>query len=90
MIVEVRHVRAGKEEAGGGFVSHQISGDLMLHKGVEGHVVIERFNDPVAVLPSAVAFGIVLKAVSICVARQIQPPLRPVLAIARRGEEAVG
>ncbi len=90
LIVEVRHVRAGEQEAGGGFIPHQISRDLMLHEGIERHVAIERVDDPVAVLPRVFAFGVVLKAVGVCVAREIQPPLCPVLAVARRGEEAVG
>ena len=89
LIVEVRHVRAGKKEAGGGFVPHQISCDLMLHKSIKWHVAIERVDDPVTVLPGVFALGVVFKAVGVRVTRQIQPPLRPVLTVARRSEQFV-
>ena len=90
LIIEIRHVRAGEEEAGGGFVPHHISRDLMLHEGIKRHVTVERVDDPVAVLPRMLALSIVLKSIRVRIAREIKPPLRPVFAIPRRGEEAVG
>jgi hypothetical protein len=89
LFVEVRHVRAGKEESRGRFIAHQIPSDLLLHENIEGHVVIERVDDPVAILPGAVALGIVFETVCFREACEIKPPLRPVFAVARTGEQFV-
>jgi hypothetical protein len=83
LFVEVRHVRAGEEKARGRFIAHQVACDLLLDENIEGQVAVQRVDDPVTVLPRTAALGVVFVAVRFGEAGEIEPPLRPVLAVAR-------
>ena len=74
-------------EAGGdplvlGGVGEHVAGDLLDGELVEGHVAVERVDDPVAVFPDFAAI-VLFVAVGIGVARQIQPRAGPALAEVR-------
>ncbi len=83
------------EVVGGGVRVHQVAGELHLDKLVVGKVVVDLFDDPVAVDPGAVerhvatAAGIEAADVVVAVAGHVEPVAAPALAIGRRGEEAV-
>lgn len=57
----------------------------MVHELIERHVLVQRLDDPVPILPRPSAFFIKLKAIRLREAGEIQPPLRPVLAVAWGG-----
>src|SRR5207245_1044764 len=80
-------------EAGGDAVVHgrireQVSGDLLDRELVEGHVGVEGVDDPVAVGPD-LARAVLLVAVGIGVAGEVEPTAGPALAVVGAGEEAV-
>ena len=84
LVVHVRHVRPGQQEARGGLRAHQISRNLLLHKLIERLVCIQRLDHPVPILPSPAPLFIILKPIRLREPSEIQPPLRPMLAIAGR------
>jgi hypothetical protein len=67
----------------------RIASDLLLHKLIERHVLVQRLDDPVPILPGAAPLGIVLKTIRLREAGEIQPPLRPVFAVAWDWPEAI-
>ena len=73
------HVRAARSGPG---LREQISGELFAGELVEGFVLVERPDDPIAPRPDA-AGAVLLEAVGIGVAGGVQPPARPLLAVVR-------
>ncbi len=69
-------------------IGQQIAGELFNQELVEGLVGVEGVDDPVAVGPD-LAVVVEVQAVGVGVAGGVEPGTRHVLAIARRGEEAV-
>ena len=69
-------------------VRQQVAGELPRDELVEGEVLVERLDDPVAVRPHG-AVAIHLVAVRVGEAREVQPVGGHPLAVARRGEETV-
>ena len=69
-------------------VREQVTGELLDGELVEGHVRVERIDHPVAPRPIA-ASRVGLKAISIAVARAVEPPHRHAFAEVRRGEQLV-
>ena len=68
-----------------------VSGELVFHKLVVGHVVVQRLNDPIAIAVG-VREPVVTPACSVTfgirVASHIEPMARPAHAVLRTGEEA--
>ncbi len=62
---------------------------LLEHEAVVGHVLVERLDDPVAVLPGAVLDAVALEAVGLGVAHEIEPVPPPLLAVVRAGQQAI-
>ena len=80
-------------EAGGdalfvGGRGQHVAGDLLDGELVERQVAVERVDHPVAVPPHR-AEGVLLVAVAVGVAREVEPGAGPALAVVRRGEQAV-
>ncbi len=69
-------------------VGQEVAGELFDRELLEGHVAIERVDDPVAPRPEAAA-AVLLVPVRVRVAREVEPSLRHALGVALRGEEAV-
>ena len=93
-IAVVVFVDAEREVAGGdacvGCVRPQfVAGDLLLHEAVVGFVGIQARDDVVAVAPRVRAVVVGAEAVALGVAHEVEPMPRPVLAVARAGEEPV-
>src|SRR5438105_4801982 len=63
-----------------------VTGDLFAHETVVWLVVIESFDDVVAIAPDIGPRGVGLEPVAIRVACHIQPMASPAFAIGRRGE----
>ena len=55
---------------------------------IKWHIIIERFNHPVAIRPNGSRI-VFLVAICVGVACQIEPFTSPALAILRRGEQAI-
>ena len=71
-----------------GGVGDQVAGQLLDAEAVERHVAIEGVDHPLAPLPHT-ALGIDVVAVSVGIARQIEPLHRHALAELRQGQQAV-
>ena len=73
---------------------HQIAGDLMDDEAVEGHVLIEGPDHPVAVAPglerlaNGVA-GLGVAVMEVGVAYHIEPVAGPALSVCGRGQQPV-
>ena len=65
----------------------QVAGNLLAHEPVVGHVVVERVDDVVAVLPCVGVPVILVVAGGVGVAGDVQPVPAPALAVQRGGEE---
>ena len=97
----IPYPRGSAEEAcrleivGGGFLVEQVAGELHLQEMVVGHVVVEGFDDPVAIDVGAIerhvaaATRIEAANVVVGVARDIEPVPAPAFAIAWRGQQAI-
>ena len=81
-------VEAGGDDVVGHSVGQEITGDLPDRECVERHVVVERLNHPVAIRPDR-PLAILLVAVRVGVAGEIEPAAGPPLAIPRAGKQAV-
>ena len=66
----------------------KIAGELFDGELIEGHVRVQRIHHPIAPRPHR-TLGVALEAVSIGVAREIEPVPSPAFAVAGRGEEAL-
>ena len=73
---------------GGRGVRKHVARDLLDREPVEGHVRVEGVDHPVAVGPDRAAV-VLLVAVGVGVAREVEPVARPALAVVRRGEQAI-
>jgi hypothetical protein len=62
-----------------------ITGNLPADELVVGQIVIERANDEIAVMVSALAIIVVLESAALRESRNIQPMPRPSFPVARRG-----
>ena len=84
----VQAVKSGGENLIVGRFGQEVAGELRGDELVEGKVVVERFDDPIAPRPH-LALAIHLEAVAVGVARDVQPVHGHAFAEVRRGEEAV-
>src|SRR5690242_14771903 len=66
----------------------QITGELLDRELIERHVRIDRVDHPIAVRPDR-TIAVLLVAIRVGVAREVEPLARPTLAILRRGKKAV-
>ena len=94
LVGTVHHIRAEKIEAGGrerlGVAGPEfVAGDLLADKTVVRLIVIEGANNVVPVTPRMRAYGIVLKAIGLGEAGEVEPVPPPALTISRGGEQAV-
>ena len=90
----VHHVGAEKVEGGGGerlgiAGPKFVAGDLLADEAVVGLVFIEGLDDVIAIAPRVWAKGVVLEAIALGVAREVEPVARPAFAVVRRGEQPV-
>jgi hypothetical protein len=60
-----------------------------LHELVVGQVVVERADDPVAIAPGVGADFVVLESIALREAREVQPVLGPMFAIAVSDKQAI-
>ena len=81
-------VEAGGDALVQGRLGQQVAGQLLDREAVEGQVAVVGVDDPVAVAPQG-APVVLLVAVGVGVARQVQPAPRPGLAVARGGQQPV-
>ena len=81
-------VEARRDALGQGRVGKQVSRELLDRELVEGHVVVEGVDHPIAPAPH-IARAVVLVAVGVCVAGCFQPAERHPLAKPGRGQQAL-
>ena len=94
-VVFGQHLRAECQEPGGDHPrvpirgrlvrgrGNQVTGDLFDQKPVEWPVGVEAVNHPVAVSPGVGVVQVVVHAVAVGVAREVQPRAGPAFAVAR-------
>ena len=93
-------LRPHGEEPGGGdeprafplghpLLDEEVAGEVRPQEGVDGHVAVEGLDHPVAVAPGVAMGDVLVEAVGVGVADDVEPVPGLVLAVARRGEEAV-
>ena len=92
--IDVRHVlpRKQKPSGDGGLRIvwvQQVTGDLLLDELVVREVGIEGVDDPVAITPSVGPDLVMLKAVRLRETREVEPVLRPMLAVSGKGQQAI-
>src|SRR4030095_550226 len=56
-----------------------VAGELLSHELIVRHVIVQRPDDPIAIRPRGGAIGILIVAVALGVADEIEPVLRPAL-----------
>ena len=66
-----------------------VAGQLLQHEAVERLVVVERLDDVVAVAPRPGAVAVVLEALGLGVAHDIEPVPAPLLAVVRGREQPI-
>ena len=76
--------RRRDEKSRGRVLVQSVTGDLLADEAVIRRVVIERLDHVVAIRPGVRTLGVDLEAVRVRVTHDIQPVLRPALAVARR------
>ena len=81
-------VEAGGDDVVGRVAGEKIAGDLAAREGVEGHVVVEGPDHPIAIGPDP-PFAVFLIAVGVGIAGQVEPPPRPALAVTRAGKQSI-
>ena len=69
--------------------SDLVAGQLLAQEPIVRLVVVEGADDVIAIAPGVLAVRVVLEAVGLGEADDIQPVLAPVLAIVRAGEQAL-
>ncbi len=67
---------------------HLVASDLLLHEPVVGFVLVQRFNDIIAIAPDIGSIFVGAEAVAFRVTRRVQPMSRPPLAIVWRRRAA--
>ena len=81
-------MEAGGDDVVGRVAGEEIASDLAAREGVEGHVVVESPDHPVAIGPDP-PLAVLLIAVGVGIAGQVEPPPRPALAIPRAGKQSI-
>ena len=81
--------RAGDEKTQRRIRAGDVAGQLIAKKLVVWQIGIERVNDPVAVMPCLGPLAVGFKPHRLRPADDIQPMLRPALAVPRRGQKPV-
>ena len=81
-------VEAGGNDVVGRGAGQEVAGDLPNRELVERHVVVERTNHPVSIRPDR-PLTILLVAVCVGVAGEIEPATGPPLAVSWAGEQAI-
>ncbi len=66
-----------------------VARDLLAHELVVGFVAVEGLDDVVAVGPGIRTIGVEAVALGLGIAGEVQPVLRPALAVARGGEQLI-
>jgi hypothetical protein len=92
-----QHARAEGEEAGGdmaveadrGIIDQQVAGDLHRGEAIERHVAGVRLHDPVAVAPAVGEREVLVEAVAVAVAGEVEPVAGLVFGVVHAGEQAV-
>ena len=95
-----QHLRAHHQQAGGrpavehlplghSFGRHEVAGELFGGELVERFVLVEGADDPVAITPRVGHHFVLVLPVRVGVARHVEPPPPPSLAIARRREQTL-
>ena len=69
-------------------LGQHVARNLLDAELIEGHVSVQRTHDPVAVGPD-LPRAVLLKAVRVRIARQVQPAPRPALAILLGGQQVI-
>ena len=92
------HLGAEHQKAGGGDLlealrvrlgRHQVAGDLFADETVEGFVAIEGIDDVVAVAERVAEGDVLVEAVRVGIAGDVEPMAAPALTVVRRCEEPV-
>ena len=91
---DLRRPHAGGDEPGGRerlvvVGSELIAGELPGHEAVVGHVLVEGLDDEVAVVEGVRPVVVLLVAMALGEARQVEPVPRPAFAEGRAGEQAI-
>ena len=69
--------------------SDLVTRDLLAHELVVGLVIVERLDDVVAIRPDVLPIRILVVAIALRIAHQVQPMLRPTFAIARARQQFI-
>ena len=88
-VVERHAVEAGGDALFEGRVGEQVAGDLFDGELIEGQVSVQGVDHPMAIAPGPGTRQVLLEAVGIGIAGQVEPGARPAFAIVGRGEELV-
>ena len=70
-------------------IRQQIAGEVFAHQLIVRHVAVERANEVIAVPPGHGGIGIAFHAMRLGISHQVHPVPRPLLAEARRSQQAV-
>ena len=81
-------MKSGGDELIVAWLIEQIARELFACELIERHVAVQRANYPVAITPNRARLVISITG-AVCIAREVQPLPRPVLAIRRLGQQAV-
>ena len=81
--------QAGRDNRIAGDRVHDVAGHLLAHEPVVRLVLVETFNDVIAVVPCVVSQLVVFKPLTFRVAGGIKPVTAPALAIMRGGQQSV-
>ena len=81
-------VESGGDDLLAGGVRNHVSGELLDAEAIERHVVVEGFDDPIAVGPDG-ATAVLFVAVGVGVAGEVQPAAGPAFPIVRRREQVI-
>ncbi len=92
-----QHARTERQEAGRRvavdadpwFVDHQVAGDLQLREAIERQVLVVGGDDPVAIAPRIGEGEVLVEAVAVAVAGQVEPMARLAFAVVRRSQQFV-
>ena len=94
-----QRLRSQRQESGGDDAApvqltrtpgrQQVAGNLLADELVVRQILVERFNDVIAIAPCIRVAVVFVVAGGIGIARDVQPVASPLLAISRRGEQAI-
>ena len=94
LVVQVDHIRiaaieAGRDEGVGIVGRDLVAGQLEPDELIVRQVTVQGAHDPVAVSPGVRPRLVELEAIGVGITRQVEPVLRPALAVLRAGQQAV-